>query len=468
MSRASDLPLRRSQPELSSEIVRSVFQCRVSTMNRDNGADRRPTRRAKRAPSSPSSESDPVDVAVLPSTATAFQATSPSSLYTQPAGLYVPSSFREESSTLKDAPTARYLSAKTSDEFEMVANSVTYIGQTPKKPQKRIRLKTARRREQCRANQAKYRQKQLNHAETLEITVQKLRVDIPVLDLQRNRLFYGGQPNVWKLVVEYFHVFRFGVPVTLSVESIDSTDMTVDCLENAEAKHQLAFLRSSMAEDVILGERSGVDALMDQWRWYSSSFQSLYFQLERIERVSDHFVCATAVMNVTVTEATLTNVFPNVVADDSMASRLLGQRLRIPFSLVFEWDSSISRVSLLETTINLVSPLVKALGNVADVGLVLERARMTRDGARSLCRRKVSALAWTSLDNPHGQPPPTCKGRTVWYGIWLGFSNLASSLGGEAHGLWSESSWQSSHAVQILPAPQQLRGASTLLIQQPE
>ncbi|KAJ8525167.1 hypothetical protein ON010_g15947 [Phytophthora cinnamomi] len=143
MSRASDLPLRRSQPELSSEIVRSVFQCRVSTMNRDNGADRRPTRGVKRAPSSPSSESDPVDVAVFPSTATAFQATSPSSLYTQPAGLYVPSSFREESSSLKDAPTARYLSAKTSDEFEMVANSVTYIGQITKKPQKLIRLKTA-------------------------------------------------------------------------------------------------------------------------------------------------------------------------------------------------------------------------------------------------------------------------------------------------------------------------------------
>ncbi|KAG6617358.1 bZIP transcription factor 1 [Phytophthora cinnamomi] len=139
------------------------------------------------------------------------------------------------------------------------------------------------------AQQARYRQKQLNEAKKLEITVQKLRADIPVLDLQRNRLLYGGQQTVWNVVVEYFHVFRFGIPVTLSVESIDSTDMTVDCLENAEAKHQLAFLRFD-GGGCDFGRAQWVDALMDQWRWYSSSFQSLYFQLKRIERVSDHFV----------------------------------------------------------------------------------------------------------------------------------------------------------------------------------
>ncbi|KAG1695805.1 hypothetical protein DVH05_019144 [Phytophthora capsici] len=58
---------------------------------------------------------------------------------------------------------------------------------------KRIRLKTQRRREQCRANQARYRQKQLDHAKSIEDAVQKLRADIPVLELQRNRLLYGGQ-----------------------------------------------------------------------------------------------------------------------------------------------------------------------------------------------------------------------------------------------------------------------------------
>lgn len=73
---------------------------------------------------------------------------------------------------------------------------------------------------------------------------------------------------------------------------------------------QLAFLRSSLASDVVLGERSGVEALMDQWRWYSTYFDNLYFQLERIKRVSDKFVRVSATLSVTVSEATLEGIFP--------------------------------------------------------------------------------------------------------------------------------------------------------------
>ncbi|KAG6617345.1 bZIP transcription factor 1 [Phytophthora cinnamomi] len=183
--------------------------------------------------------------------------------------------------------------------------------------------------------------------------------------MQRNRLFHGGQQNVWNVVVEYFHVFGFGVPVTLSVESIDSADMTVDCLENAEVKHQLV----PAVEDVVLGERSGVDALMDQWCRYSSSFQGLYFQLERIERVGDHFVCVTAVMNVTVTKATLTNVFPHL-QDDGKEQGGRGRN---------------DCVSRLETTTNFLVPLTKVLGDLLDVALVLARSVITRDGDVGIC-----------------------------------------------------------------------------------
>ncbi|EGZ18127.1 hypothetical protein PHYSODRAFT_369078, partial [Phytophthora sojae] len=265
---------------------------------------------------------------------------------------------------------------------------------------KRARLKSERRREQCRANQARYRQKQLNHAKELEATVQKLRADIPVLELQRNRLLYGGQQNVWNVVVEYFHVFRFGAPVVLPVESVDTADATVDCVENAETKHQLAFLRSSMTEDdVLLGERSGVDALMEQWCRYSTSFQNLYFQLERVERVDDNFVSATAKMNVTVSEATLRSIFPHLLQDDqgqvesprrlndhasSLRSKLAGQRLRLPCSICFEWDPAKARVARLETTVNFMAPLTKVLDDLSDVAVALEHAMITRDGAVSI------------------------------------------------------------------------------------
>ncbi|OWZ23493.1 hypothetical protein PHMEG_0001623 [Phytophthora megakarya] len=245
----------------------------------------------------------------------------------------------------------------------------------PQLKRKRIRLKTERRREQCRANQARYRRKQLNHAKTLEETVQKLRADIPVLELQRNRLLYGGQQNVWNVVVEYFHVFRFGVPVTLPVESEDGTICPSERLENAETKHQLAFLRSSMTENVILGERSGVEALMEQWRMYSSSFQSLYFQLERVERTNDKFVSVTATLNVTVSEMTFQYVFPHLLDDGERDNA--GE---------YEDDADSTRAYLRskllgQTTVNFMTPLMKELGNLSDVALVLENALITRDGA---------------------------------------------------------------------------------------
>lgn len=195
-------------------------------------------------------------------------------------------------------------------------------------------------------------------------------------------------------MVEYFHVFRFGVPVSLSVESMEAaTGASTKC------KHQLAFLRTSMAKDVLLGERSGVDALMEQWCRYSTSFQNLYFQLERVERVDDNFVSATAKMNVTVSEATLRSIFPHLLQDDqgqvesprrlndhasSLRSKLAGQRLRLPCSICFEWDPAKARVARLETTVNFMAPLTKVLDDLSDVAVALEHAMITRDGAVSI------------------------------------------------------------------------------------
>ncbi|KAG2769164.1 hypothetical protein PC129_g17869 [Phytophthora cactorum] len=249
--------------------------------------------------------------------------------------------------------------------------------------QKRIRCKTQRRLEQCRANQARYRQKQIDHTKWVDQIVQKLRADIPVLELQCTILRHGRQQDVWDVVVEYFRIFRFGVLVALprinKQEEAHTVSNPGNSLENAETKQQLAFLRSSMTEDVNLGERTGVEALMDQWRLYSSSFQDLCLQLCRVERTTDRFVSVDATLNVTVSEATLENVFP-LVKDQFLRSKLLGQHLQVPYSVCFEWDAAACRLSRVDTTTNFMTPLMRVLGNLADVASVLEHALITRDG----------------------------------------------------------------------------------------
>ncbi|KAH7484958.1 bZIP transcription factor 1 [Phytophthora ramorum] len=350
-----------TRPMLSSEIVRPVFrrQGKEDTIDNDSTYIETPQPLERRLFSH-----------AVPSSAA--RAPRSSRVYSPPVA--------EE----KYQPEPQMVSTSTA--FDSTLNLVLHrAGRQPHKSgSKRIRLKSERRREQCRVNQARYRQRQLNHIMTIKHDVQKLRADIHVVELQRNRLQYGGQQGVWNVVVEYFRNFRFGVPITLSETSADeeacNTLKLPEYADNAEAKHQLAFLRSCMAEDVSLGERCGVETLMQQWQAYSLSFKNLHFELKRIERTSRQFVHAVAKMTVTVSETTFKSLFPHVNSA-SLRTRLVGQRLELPCTLCFEWDESAGRVSRLETTVNFMAPLLKALGDVSDVALLLESARITRDGA---------------------------------------------------------------------------------------
>ncbi|KAF4142584.1 hypothetical protein GN958_ATG08244 [Phytophthora infestans] len=218
----------------------------------------------------------------------------------------------------------------------------------------------------------KKKRKQINCFNTIEQAVRKLRGDIPVLELQRDTLRDKGQQDAWDVVVEYLRIFRFGVLVVLPQS--DSHNASED------TKRKLAFLRSSMTDDVSLGERVGVKALMDQWQLYSSSFQSVCLQPDRIQRTTHQFVSVSATLNFTVSEATLKNVFPHL-KEQLLRLKLLGQRLRVPYSIDFEWDADERRLSRVEATTNFFTPLMHILGNLADVASVLEHALLTRDGA---------------------------------------------------------------------------------------
>ncbi|RLN86741.1 hypothetical protein BBJ28_00003475 [Nothophytophthora sp. Chile5] len=265
------------------------------------------------------------------------------------------------------------------------------VGSATVKPKrKRIRIKTQRRREQCRANQARYRTKQTGYEKDLEAEVIRLRAEIPLLEMQRTRLRSGGQQSVWTVVVEYFHQFRNGIQMPL--QNPEKHSGPREWLQDSEAQHQLVFLRSTMASNVALGELCGVDALMEQWRRYSAYFANLHFQLERMEKASEDLMTASASLIVTVTESTLQHVFPYLVETEragsgegeegvSLGAKLLGQRLSIPCTARFEWDDASSRVVRLETTMNFLPPLCQVLGSLKDATFVLEHALITREHA---------------------------------------------------------------------------------------
>ncbi|KAI9981100.1 hypothetical protein PInf_010509 [Phytophthora infestans] len=252
------------------------------------------------------------------------------------------------------------------------------LNSTPKqKKKRRVSVKSEACREQCRTNQARYRQKQREYVSKLESNVAQLRDEIPMLEVQRRRLRYDSQQRVWDVVVEYFQLFRHGVGDAFNQGSANSTDV----LRASEAQQQLMFLRSTMAPDVEFGNVSGVEILMEHWRRLSEYHEDLHLHLAHMDKVTESIVTATATLSVTITKTTLECVFPRLMSSEnvddlSLAVKLLGHKLEYPCSVLFVWDEETSLVVRMETDIDMATPLLGLLGNLYDVSRVLEGAVM--------------------------------------------------------------------------------------------
>lgn len=249
------------------------------------------------------------------------------------------------------------------------------------KRKRRVSLKSEACREQCRTNQARYRQKQREYVSTLKTTVTELRGEIPLLEVQRRRLRYNSQQRVWDVVVEYFQLFRHGVSNAYAQGSAESNDV----LRASESQHQVMFLRSTMAPDVDFGNVCGVEVLMEHWRRLSEYHEDLHLRLVGMDKISETIVTATAMLSVTISKATLEYVFPRLMSSEnvddlSLAVKLLGHKLDYPCSVRFFWDEETNLIIRMETDVDVVTPLLKLLGNFTDVTSVLEGAVMALNG----------------------------------------------------------------------------------------
>ncbi|KAE9172977.1 hypothetical protein PF005_g26472 [Phytophthora fragariae] len=267
------------------------------------------------------------------------------------------------------------------DATPRAASSSSSSGATPSpapptQKRKRVRLKTERRREQCKNNQARYRDRQRGFVRELEEGAQQPQQEIRRLTVRRYTLCYGVQTkhNVWNVAVEYFRLLRYGFLMPLCGSVADAAS------PETEIHEQECFFRAAMADDVGVGELKGVDALIEQWKRYSSYFGSLHLQLNRMEQQPLGDMVAVATLSLTITEATLQYVFPHLLAVphySSLTPRLLNQRLECSCTVRFTWDDSTGRVARLDSTIDLLSPLLRVLGSLEDVSHVVGEALIT-------------------------------------------------------------------------------------------
>ncbi|KAG7394525.1 hypothetical protein PHYBOEH_005050 [Phytophthora boehmeriae] len=203
---------------------------------------------------------------------------------------------------------------------------------------------------------------------TLEITTRQLQDEVKMLELRRHDVV--SKSNCWSVVVEYFRMFRYGFR--------SPSDELYGFV--------LSSLRLTMAPDVTDGEICGVDALVGNWKLFSLSFDGVQFELERMERCGAGSLIAITTTTVTISSNSLESLFPHLVSNMTsdtdgavLATKLLGQRFVMRGSVRFDWDDIHKQVASMQTQADLLTPVLRLLGNLQDVSRVFEGAFVTPD-----------------------------------------------------------------------------------------
>lgn len=250
----------------------------------------------------------------------------------------------------------------------------------------------------------------------------QLRDEVSRLEAQYRFLAYERRTNAssWNVVVEYFRLFRHGAIVRfpdtarsrtnasygrrepLTDSTAPSASLAVDLfLQSPGGQEQIAFLKSGMLPEVYYGggteETQGIEGIADLWIRLARCFDDFELQLDRMVKVPGYFdtIMTVTRAGVTVSEATLREVFPHLLSqrtpgsrreegrsadENGLARRLLGQRLEFKCVSWFDCDRESSKVVRLRTQMDLVTPIMRALGSLTDTAQVLDGARMTNNG----------------------------------------------------------------------------------------
>ncbi|EGZ24853.1 hypothetical protein PHYSODRAFT_484421 [Phytophthora sojae] len=229
------------------------------------------------------------------------------------------------------------------------------------------------RREQCRTNQARYRNKQRNNQLRLENAVRELRQDLENLKQRRQSIVLSEKTSQspWTIVSEVFRIIEssFRSPWSMA----DKSEM----LDDVDMRKNLKFLHDVFTSDVAAGELTGIDGLVERWRHYSMHLGDARLQLKRVEFVAPGVMTASAKLSVVATELVMRHLFPHLVEVEpqskydplprSVRSRLLGQSLNCSISVDFYFDEENGRVARLEPKIDLLPELLRILGDLEDL-----------------------------------------------------------------------------------------------------
>ncbi|OQR92184.1 hypothetical protein THRCLA_22403 [Thraustotheca clavata] len=231
----------------------------------------------------------------------------------------------------------------------------------------KITARSAQRRAQSRINQRRYRASQKRADEELEKQVIELsstvsRYEGKVVALRSAVLF--GEREL-KVTMEYFKTFADGY--------LNSNP--------SMAKFQRNFLRSNMKEDLIFLGQVGIKKLFQQWRLYDSLFHSFNMECQNYDIVYSYptkMVHCPATLFLRISRVTIQALYPNILNDEYLVQKLVGQVLRLPVLCLFYFDQD-GKITQFDTIADMVGGHHELLKNISSTLIVLDGIRINSD-----------------------------------------------------------------------------------------
>ncbi|OWZ21938.1 hypothetical protein PHMEG_0003427 [Phytophthora megakarya] len=171
-----------------------------------------------------------------------------------------------------------------------------------------------------------------------------------------------------RIALEYLSRFRNGLPCVAELQS-------------SQNFAELEFLKRTMLPDVVFNAERGVKAIVSNWKRLSLSFYDIEVELDNLVEGLGGSLIATTTTSVTITQQTLENVFPHLCVDDidsdPLAQKLLNKRLVVIGSTRFDWDDKSSRVKSITSQSDMLTPILRLLGDLENTSRVFENAMIS-------------------------------------------------------------------------------------------
>ncbi|ETN01894.1 hypothetical protein PPTG_16966 [Phytophthora nicotianae INRA-310] len=231
-------------------------------------------------------------------------------------------------------------------------------------------------RKRRRDNQRRYRKKQQDFMDSLEVSNQRLRDEINQMEQRRSYVSENG--GVWDMAIEYFRIYN------LTLRQVERQFSTAAAPQISLQAH---FMQTTMATDVIYNAKLGSKAILSNWsmlQW----FDVADVELEGLQRSSGNSLVAATITRVTITEKTLKIAFPHLCNQESgilsspIARKLLNKRFVLSGSTRFRWDRGRCCVVSVASQSDFLTPMLQLLGTLELVALVFDKSLITPDFQR--------------------------------------------------------------------------------------